>query len=160
QPAGERRGLAGQHQERRLERVVGVGFVAEPAAADAQHHRPVPADDGRERLLVAVAHEEVEELTVGAVGPRQFGDGDVIQNLNDRVGQRALGVSSALPYQLLPARGPFDTRGCGIDALDATTGTEGKGECVMRPRKVAGTLRVPRLLSGEYRPRHTECACY
>ena len=57
-----------QHQERGLEGVVGVGAVTQQPAADAQHHRPVPADDGGERLLVAVAGEQVEQLAVGPLG--------------------------------------------------------------------------------------------
>ena len=41
--------LAGEHQESRLERVLGVMLVAEHAAADTQHHRPVPLDQHLER---------------------------------------------------------------------------------------------------------------
>ena len=50
-PDPEPAALADQDEERGLERVLGVVRVAQHAAADPQHHRPVPLDQGRERRL-------------------------------------------------------------------------------------------------------------
>ena len=58
----------GQHQERRLERILRVLRIAEHPAADAQDHRPVPVHQLFEGGLGTVAttprDECVEELTV------------------------------------------------------------------------------------------------
>jgi hypothetical protein len=48
-----------------LKRIVRVVRVARQPAADGQHHRPVPADQFRERGLVAVGGEPAEQLAVG-----------------------------------------------------------------------------------------------
>jgi len=70
------RGLVGQNEKCRLKRVVRVRGVAEDSPAHTQHHRPVPSHDGRKRLFVSQANEQVEKLPVGAVSPRGlFGDG-------------------------------------------------------------------------------------
>ena len=45
------RPLLDQHQERGLERIVGIVRIAQDVAADPQHHRPVPGDQGLERRL-------------------------------------------------------------------------------------------------------------
>ncbi len=65
--AADRGRLPRQHQERRLEGVLGLVRVAQDAAADAQHHRPVPLHQLRERLLrrlVPTRQEPVEQLLV------------------------------------------------------------------------------------------------
>ena len=46
--APDRPSLADEDQEGGLEGVLGVVGVVEDRAADAQHHRPVPLDQGRE----------------------------------------------------------------------------------------------------------------
>src|SRR5262245_55387743 len=71
EPAGDpfawhdRRGLAGEDQEGRLEGVFGVLAVAEQAAAHAPDQRAQRADQGREHSLAAVPDEAAEKLTVG-----------------------------------------------------------------------------------------------
>ena len=60
-----------QDQEGRLEHVVGVGVGAEQAAADAEDHRPVPAQQLLEGGLVAVGGEAVEELAVARFAGRR-----------------------------------------------------------------------------------------
>ena len=42
--------------------------VAQDAAANAEHHRPVPADEGLERGLVAGGQELSQQLAVGPPG--------------------------------------------------------------------------------------------
>ena len=54
-PDPERAGPAHQHQEGGLEGVVGVVLVREDRPADAQDHRPVPLDQGREGQLGPLA---------------------------------------------------------------------------------------------------------
>jgi hypothetical protein len=60
----------GQHQERRLEGVLGVVVVAQDGAANVEHHRAVPSHHGLERRLggLAAAREELrQKLGVGEV---------------------------------------------------------------------------------------------
>ena len=59
------RGLVDQDQERGLEHVVGIGPGAEQAAADAEDHRPVPAQQLLEGGLVAARGKAIEEVAVG-----------------------------------------------------------------------------------------------
>ncbi len=63
-PTGDRRGLAGEHEERGLERVLGIVGVAEDASADTPDHGAVTHDEGLERRLVAVGGEPLEELAI------------------------------------------------------------------------------------------------
>ena len=77
----DRSGLAHQDQESRLERVLHIVRVAEDAAADPQHHRPVTPHQRRERdlgRLVAPGRESLEELRIGQVrddtGPEDHPD--------------------------------------------------------------------------------------
>ena len=63
----DRAGPPRQDQERGLEGVLGGVPVAQDLPADAQHHRPVAADQGRERdlgQLVAMGVESRQQLTV------------------------------------------------------------------------------------------------
>ena len=74
---GDGGGLLGQDEEGRLEGVLGVLGVAEDAAADGQHHRPVPAHQGREGGVVAAGDELAEQLPVreaAAVGQRRLAE--------------------------------------------------------------------------------------
>jgi hypothetical protein len=64
-PVADRRRPAEQDEERGLEGVVGVGGVAEHPPADAEHHRPVPADEHLERGPVAGGEEPAQQLRVG-----------------------------------------------------------------------------------------------
>src|SRR5262249_2405546 len=61
----QRRRLAHEDEEGGLEGVLGVLCVAQDAAANAQHHRPVPHEQGREGGLVVPRHEALEERRVG-----------------------------------------------------------------------------------------------
>jgi hypothetical protein len=77
QPAGQRVGLAyrsglsSEDEEGGLEGVLGVGLVAQDAAADVQDHRAVPPQEGRESRLVPLAEEPPEQfLVAGAPHPR------------------------------------------------------------------------------------------
>ena len=63
-------GPADQHEERRLEGVLGVVLVAQDRSADAQDHRPVPLHQGGERrpgrvIPVRAVGEPAQELAVG-----------------------------------------------------------------------------------------------
>ena len=65
QPLGlpQRIGLAGQHEERRLESVLGVVGIAEHSLTDAQHHRPMPRHqrgEGPFGLLGPVARDPIQ----------------------------------------------------------------------------------------------------
>jgi hypothetical protein len=44
-----------EQEERGLERIVGLVVVPQNSAADAEHHRPVPLDQGRERGITTLA---------------------------------------------------------------------------------------------------------
>ena len=66
-PAHDRGRLPGQDQEGRLEGVLGLVRIAQDAAADAQHHRPVPLHQLGECLLgrlVPTREESLEQLLV------------------------------------------------------------------------------------------------
>src|SRR5438132_1308122 len=70
QPAGQRLAaadrnrLAGQHQEGRLKGVLGQVVIRQDAATDAEHERPVPPHQRRERLGVAAGGEALEQPAV------------------------------------------------------------------------------------------------
>jgi hypothetical protein len=74
-PPGVPWGFADQDQERGLESILSVGGVAQQAPADAEHHRSMPAHQGRKRLLVLLVEESLQQLPValvlGGVGVRQ-----------------------------------------------------------------------------------------
>jgi hypothetical protein len=59
-PAGQCVGPADQHQERRLEGVLGVGGALQHPAADAVHQRPEAVHQLGERVVVAVPGEPTE----------------------------------------------------------------------------------------------------
>ena len=61
---GDRTCFANEHQERRLEGVVGVVGVAEHTPADAQDHGPMPLNEQCERRAVAVDHELPQQLGI------------------------------------------------------------------------------------------------
>jgi len=60
----DRTGLSGEHQESRLEGVLGIVPVAEHAPADAEHQRSVPADQRGKGALFARACEPFEQEPV------------------------------------------------------------------------------------------------
>jgi hypothetical protein len=65
-----------QDEEHRLERVLGELAVSQKLKADAEHHRPVPADKRGERGLsrgVTGRCEPIEKLTVAHAGDRATG---------------------------------------------------------------------------------------
>jgi hypothetical protein len=53
-----------QDEESRLECVVGIGVVAGHAPAQTMDHGPVPRDQGRERSLIALPDEAIQERGV------------------------------------------------------------------------------------------------
>ena len=57
-------GLLNQHQERRLEGVVGIVTISEHTPTNAEHHRPMPRDDRFERRFVARGNEALEQRSV------------------------------------------------------------------------------------------------
>ncbi len=57
--------LARQHEESRLERVLGILLVAQHAAAGGQHHRPMPAHQLGECGFLPLEREAVEQLAIG-----------------------------------------------------------------------------------------------
>ncbi len=63
------RALLGQHEEHRLERVLGMMLINQELAADSQHHRPVPSYQRREGSLTgratAVGRIPLQKLAVG-----------------------------------------------------------------------------------------------
>ena len=79
-PVAQRPGLADEHEERRLERVVCVRLVPEYPATDAEHHGPVPADQGRERGLVPAGQVIGHELVVRRPGSREGRPADVVDH--------------------------------------------------------------------------------
>src|SRR5262249_2449428 len=56
-----------QHQEGRLEGVVGLGVIAQHLPADAEHHRSVPLHQSGECGLVPPVKESFDEVAVGRV---------------------------------------------------------------------------------------------
>src|SRR5262249_13700300 len=99
----ERRGLAAQNNEGGLEGVLGVGLVAEDAAADAQHHRTMSAHQRREGRLVAFQEKTFEKLPVrqprAAVGPREPAQDwyDQVLSAGHHLRSSSAGRSSLLP---------------------------------------------------------------
>jgi len=62
--------LLDEHEERGLERILAVVWIVQHAAADAQDHRTVPLDQGRECQfggLAPLRRKEFEELTIGQI---------------------------------------------------------------------------------------------
>jgi hypothetical protein len=50
-PWPDRRSLAGENEENGLKSILGVMVIAEETAADAPHHRSMPADERLDRRL-------------------------------------------------------------------------------------------------------------
>ena len=71
--AADRAGRAGQDEKRGLERILRVMRIAQDVAADAEHHRPMPRDQGGERQLgrlAAPGGKSLQELAVRQAGHR------------------------------------------------------------------------------------------
>ncbi len=66
----DRRRLADQHQERRLESVLDVPRVAEHPPAEAQHHRPVQVHQRLEGVLIPARQVTLQELAVPQAAER------------------------------------------------------------------------------------------
>jgi hypothetical protein len=67
-PGTDPAGLAGEHEEGRLEGVFGVVGAGGDAAADGQNRRAVAADEFGERLPVPAGDEPGEQVGVGREG--------------------------------------------------------------------------------------------
>jgi hypothetical protein len=70
--------LAGQQQEGGLVHVLGVVLVVQQAPRDAEHHRPVPPQEGVEGRLFAPAHEPRQQFAVAGAGQR-LGLGQLVE---------------------------------------------------------------------------------
>ena len=88
----DRAGLPRQDQKRGLERILGVVRVVKHAKADAEHHRAVPVDQGREGDLGGVsgpADEPLDQLAVRQRRGRPDGE-ERLDASQDRPGFLAL----------------------------------------------------------------------
>ena len=61
---GDGLALPGQHQERRLEGVLGVVMVPEKTSADAPDHRAVTSKEGLESRLVSMGCKSLQQPPV------------------------------------------------------------------------------------------------
>ena len=109
-PRTDRGGPPGQDEEGGLEGVLGQVRVADHAAADAQDHRPVPADQGGEGRLVVRRRRRTRDSwpspVVGVAG--QHDAAQVRQQaLGRRIGRHGLGSREGrrLPICYCPTRG-------------------------------------------------------
>jgi hypothetical protein len=68
-------GSAGEREEHRLERILRVLRVTGEAPANGQNHRAVSPDQERERTLVLLGDERLDQLTV-RTGPEIDRDAD------------------------------------------------------------------------------------
>jgi hypothetical protein len=62
--AEQRSGPPAEDKEGRLENVLGVVDIMQDAAADVQHHRPMPPYQGREGVLIAPGGEALEQFAI------------------------------------------------------------------------------------------------
>jgi DNA-directed RNA polymerase subunit RPC12/RpoP len=84
---GDRVCLADEDEEGRLKGVLGVRRVFQDAPADAQDHRPVPADQRLEGVLVALGEEARQQQRVGErIGFRAGHSPQVLKDLIHRAG--------------------------------------------------------------------------
>src|SRR5262249_25035286 len=87
------RRLASEDEEGCLESVLGVGLVAQHAAADVKHHRAVTEQERVKGGLVSLANEALEQVVVGQL-PHALVEGDPADQLEDRaaygLGHRAV----------------------------------------------------------------------
>jgi hypothetical protein len=65
--------LARQHQERGLERILGVLFMPQEVPAHSKNKPTVALDEGLEGKLVSVQRQGPQELAVGEVPGRRNG---------------------------------------------------------------------------------------
>jgi hypothetical protein len=77
--------VAHEDDEGGLEGVLGVGLIRQDLAAGGQDAGPVPADDGLERGVVAVAAEPDEQVGVREVGEVVGGQG--VGEVADQAGE-------------------------------------------------------------------------
>src|SRR5581483_358097 len=92
--------VAGQHQERRLEGVLGEVGVADRPPAHPQHHHPVPPDQRRERGLVPLGGEPAEQGAVVLAGEHAGQS----QRQADAGGHRDIPRGRHPPYHVRPRR--------------------------------------------------------
>jgi hypothetical protein len=77
--------FAGQNQESSLKGIIGIGRVTENTSADTQHHWPMSLNERSKRILIALAHEQIQKLTIGSIVPGKLIDVIRDENLNDGV---------------------------------------------------------------------------
>jgi len=89
----ERPRLARQDEERLLKGVLGVLAVRQHALADAEHHRPVPAHQRGEGVLIPLIAKAFQQLAV-AGRPDRLGAGESVQmthqDMNGRFGHASV----------------------------------------------------------------------
>jgi hypothetical protein len=72
-------GLADENQKRGLESILSVGIVAQHTLTHAENHRPVPAQQGRERSLVPLRQEALQQIAVAVLRNRAAEAAEVVQ---------------------------------------------------------------------------------
>ena len=107
--------LVDQDEEDRLEGILGVVLVAQGRAADAQHHRTVTLDQGREGQLGRIiptrpVREPLQELTVRQLGGHALAEDrtDVPQDTAVLLDRHGMDLRTALPRDPCNAAKPPD----------------------------------------------------
>ena len=59
--------LADQHEESSLKSIFNISFIPQNPPADAQHHRPMQPDQGREGICILLMDEAFQPLAIGGV---------------------------------------------------------------------------------------------
>src|SRR5262245_7393965 len=62
-------GLLYEHEKRGMKSILGPVMLAQHPAANAEHHRPMPAHQSFERRLIARIDKRLQELRIAGVGP-------------------------------------------------------------------------------------------
>jgi hypothetical protein len=87
-----------QDEERGLEGVLGLVGIVQKAPAHAQHHRPVPPHQRRERRRVLGNHKALQEVLIGQVA--------VWRRTSDLAQERDQGARRFTRHQGLPGKPP------------------------------------------------------
>jgi hypothetical protein len=65
--------VPGEHQEGRLDSVLGILVMVQHPPADAKHHRSVPCDQDSERFLVLAPGKRTQQGSVGLLATAAAG---------------------------------------------------------------------------------------
>ena len=145
--APDRPTLADEDQEGGLKGVLDVVGAAEDRAADAQYHRPVPLDQGREGRFIPPREEPIQELAVGETGHRPLDEQavDLSQRAADRRTRHGQCPPRRSPGAFPPLRGLT-----GPDNQDSPGRSESTPEIPVRPCRVRVDDRVCRILVNRF----------